>query len=341
MNSHPHLSIIIVNYNTPQLTYECIESIYRFPPSCPFEVLVMDNGSDENLQERLNGDFANLRFIEMGANTGFAKANNLAVYNARGRYLVFLNSDTLLGEDCFSPMIEYLETHPKVGAIGPRQMDGRKNFQLSCGKFPTFFSELVRRLWHYRLSLNDQWIRDFLDQRHATLCEVDWISGSCMMTRRETLEATGLFDERFFMYFEDIDLCRRIWEAGYEVHFYHQVSLLHYGGKSAQLNLLRVLIEYRKSQIYFARKYYGRTGEWTIRLMLLGKYLVHFVQWFPVFVMAKMARRDTEAAYTHSLLAKKGMELVFQKIASHSLIPQLFPLKKKAPSVPSVQPMVF
>jgi GT2 family glycosyltransferase len=185
---------------------------------------------------------------------------------------------------------------------------------LSCGKFPTFFSEIIRKILHYRLSLNDLRVREYLDEKHTFLSAVDWVSGSCLMVRRKALLQTALLDEHFFMYFEDIDLCKRIQEKGWEVHFFSRASLVHYGGASVRKNLLNALIEYRRSQIYFTKKYYGVLGEAAIKLFLLAKYGLNLLKWGVVYLVHKLFRRRTTQSYTFALLGKKVVALLLRPV---------------------------
>lgn len=305
------LSIIIVNWDTVDLTLACIRSVYQFAPDCPFEIILIDNGSQEAISDEDVEVYPEVRLIRTGENLGFSRANNLGIYNAEGEFIVLLNSDTCIIEPTFDYMINYMKQNPNVGVLGAREVDGEGRFRLSCGSFPTFFSELTRKIWHYRLSLNDYNLRDHLDTRHGAMKDVDWVSGSCMMLRRKALEEVGLLDESFFMYFEDIDLCTRSWRKKWEVHYFPHTSLVHYGGCSARKNLMKVITEYRYSEIYFARKYYGWVGGFLIRLFLFLKYSAYFLKEVLVFFCEKMMKKNTTRSYTVTLLSKKVLQAVF------------------------------
>lgn len=326
------LSVIIVNFNTSGLTLDCIRSILRHAPQCRFEIIVVDNGSEDDSSYDIRCSFPEVRFIEVGKNTGYAAANNLGILNAQGEFLVLLNSDTKLTEEMFTRMIQHMELHPGIGVLGPRQIDREEKYQLSCGRFPTLSSELIRKIWHYRLSIDDYEIRDYLDSKFSSLTNVDWVSGSCMMIRRSVLARTRLLDERFFMYFEDIDLCRRVWNEGFAVQYSPDVTLVHYGGESAKQNLMKVMTEYRRSQIYFTRKYYGYIGEFFIRGLLLLKYLFNLMKWGSVFLISRFLRRDTARSFTFTLLSKKVTLGAFHAIEKTPIEPALpKPGSKKKP----------
>lgn len=306
----PVLSVVIVNFETPDYTLQAIRSIRDNPPPCAYEIIVIDNGSrDSSLDAVRDGD-AEAICIETGGNLGFARANNLGINNARGEFVLLLNSDAKIVNGSLGRMLEYIQNRPDVGAMGPRQVDGDGKLQLSWGQFPTLISEAFRKLIHRRLSMNDLSIRDYIEERYAGSNEVDWVSGSCLMARKKALTDAGLLDEFFFMYFEDIDLCRRVKESGWKIHYSSDITIVHFGGVSAKKNILRVLVEYRRSQIYFTRKYYGILGVLILKSLLLFKYGSNFLQWGLAYFAGRVFRQDVETSFAKLLLTKKTIELV-------------------------------
>ena len=233
-SSRPELSIIIVNYKTKSLTLNCIRSIYQHLPTASFEIIVLDNGSRDNLESFIMQEFPDIKFLEVGWNVGFARANNLGIQNAHGDFILLLNSDTRLMDDTLQSMLDFMQFHPEIGVLGPRHVDRNHSFVPSCGRFPNFRREIIRKIIHYRLSINDYQLRYFLDQKQSDQSIVDWVSGSCLLVRRKSLMDAGLLDERFFMYFEDIDLCKRIQQKGWRIQYYPEKTILHYGGQSGQ-----------------------------------------------------------------------------------------------------------
>lgn len=324
------LSIIIVNYQTCKLTLECIESIYRHPPACTFEVILIDNASNDGIEGELRSKFPGVRFLESGENIGFARANNLGIHNSHGEYVMLLNSDARLMPDALSQMMLHMELNPDVGILGPRHVDRHGRFQLSCGKFPTLISEIARKIVYYRLSLNDYRVRDYLDGRYASGERVDWVSGSCMLIRRQVLYDIGLLDERFFMYFEDIDLCRRAQSAAWRVQYLPSVNVTHHGGASARQNLLTVMIENRNSQLHFGRKYYGFAGAALVRALLIVKYGLNLVRWTSLYCLHGLFGRATRRSYTMALLSKKVILKALTFSAFHPVEPALQPQKQNA-----------
>jgi len=191
-------------------------------------------------------------------------------------------------------------------------LDGEGKLQLSWGSFPTFISEALRKLTHHRLSVNDLKVREYLEEKFSRSSEVDWVSGSCLMARKEALTQAGLLDGHFFMYFEDIDLCRRIKDKSWKIHYNSEIMIIHYGGVSAKKNLLHVLVEYRHSQIYFTRKYYGLKGVLALKLLLFFKYGINLFIWGTVHLKDKIFGLETKDNFAKLLLSKKAIQLVFR-----------------------------
>ncbi len=306
------LSIIIVNFETPFHTIQCLDSIERNRPGFPFEIILIDNGSKDGSLDEIRSRFPEVTCIETGENLGFARANNLGINNSRGKYVLLLNSDTKILDNALDRLVQDLEADESTGAVGPRQLDGRGKLQLSWGSFPTFIAEIFRKVLHHRLSLNDFRIRDYLETKFAGKNEVGWVSGSCLMARREALFEAGLLDPHFFMYFEDIDLCERIRRTGREIHFNSDVTIVHYGGVSAKKNILNVLVEYRHSQIYFTKKYYGLGGVALLKTLLFVKNSANLIRWGAAFVRDKAFKRNPEKNFARLLLSKKTIELIFR-----------------------------
>ncbi|MGE5197643.1 MAG: glycosyltransferase family 2 protein [Deltaproteobacteria bacterium] len=291
--------------------------------------MLVENGSEEGMSQDQARAFPGVRSIETGRNLGFSRANNLGIFNSSGDFILLLNSDTRMVEHSLDRMVDYMEKNEDVGALGPREVDGERNYRYSCGAFPNFFSELARKIRHYRFSLNDCNLRDALDMKYAMIRDIDWVSGSCMLLRRQALHDTGLLDENFFMYFEDIDLSSRFWKKEWKVHYLPEASIIHYGGGSTRKNPMLVMTEYRRSEIYFARKYYGCLGEAAVRFFLLLKYASYFLTKPPEFFLRKVLRQDMTRAYATALLAKKVIVMVFLPMDVIPKEPSLKPLGER------------
>ena len=307
------LSIIIVHYKTRELTLQCLRSIREFRPHSPYEVLLIDNGSQDGIREALTEEFPEVRLIETGRNDGFSQANNLGIVNARGKYLLLLNSDTKILEPVFDRLVQAMDSRPDVGCIGPQHVGSDGRHQVSYGKFPDLFTEILRKIVDYRIALNDLNIRGHLREVCSLEQEVEWLSGSCLLLRREALRQVGLLDESFFMYFEDTDLCKRIRDLGWKIVFCPMSKILHYSGQSVKENILAGLVAYRQSQIHFARKHYGRRGDYLVRIILFLKFGSIATGALLEFLVRKLRGQDTQEAYITLLLSKKVFGMIFQR----------------------------
>lgn len=244
-------SVVVVNYDSWPHTLRCIESLRRTGHE-DFEVVVVDN--DGGPAPELPGGVV---LISNPTNVGFARACNGGISAASGEYLVLLNPDALVERDFFGLLQEFFEEHPETGVAGPRILDGYGDLQLSGRREVSFLSGLLGRTSLLtRLFPKSAMVRRMFPATDARdgPTEVDWVSGACMALRRRTLEDTGLFDERFFMYFEDADLCRRARAAGWRVHYVPSIEVLHLTGASSG-NKLHATWRLHKSAFLYHRKH--------------------------------------------------------------------------------------
>ncbi|WKA47178.1 glycosyltransferase family 2 protein [Geobacillus zalihae] len=255
------ISIIIVNYNTPKLTVEAIESILKSKTKYSYEIIVVDNHSSDDSVRILKGKFPNIVVIENKQNVGFSKANNQAIKLSKGRYILLLNSDTIVREDTIEKMIEFMDKNKKVGASGCKVILPNGELDWACHRgFPTpeaSFYYLVglarlfprsRRFNQYHLGYMN------LNEPHP----IDCLVGAFMMVRREVIEQVGLLDEEFFMYGEDIDWCYRIKQAGWEIYYCPFTSIIHYKGASSKKKPFKIVYEFHRAMFLFHKKHYAR-----------------------------------------------------------------------------------
>lgn len=260
------LSIIILNYKTRGLLRQCLKGLLQHLPNVEHEILVVDNASHDGTADMIVREFPGVICIETERNLGFGGGMNVGIQKAHGEYILLLNTDIAILDDALSSLIAYLDGHPTVGLIGPRLVNPDGSTQLSCYRFPNFFTALWRRTPFGKLPSIQHQLRSYMmaDFDHKSDRPVGWILGACMMVRRKTLDAIGLFDERFFLYVEDTDLCRRCWEAGHEVHYVSSAEIVHYHERlSAGSPGFRAIFAYAtrvhiSSWIKYFRKYAGR-----------------------------------------------------------------------------------
>lgn len=254
------LSVIIVNFNVKYFLEQCLFSVRKAAMGMNVEVFVIDNASTDGSREWLERTFTEITFIWNNHNYGFAKANNQALKMAGGDYILFLNPDTILPEDCFQKCIQHLANHPEAGALGVCMLDGSGRFLKESKRgFPTpmaaFFkltglSSLFPKsafFSHYHMGHLDPSVNH----------ETDVLAGAFMMVRKEVLDKTGGFDESFFMYGEDIDLSYRIQEAGYNNLYFADCPIIHFKGESTRKGTLNYVRLFYGAMAIFARKHYG------------------------------------------------------------------------------------
>jgi len=283
----------------------------------------VDNGSADGIEEHIAKDFPSIRFFQIGYNSGFSKATNLGIKESRGEYIMLLNNDTIITELVFDQLTDFMSAHPDTGAIGPRHADGRGRFQVSYGKFPTIFSEIERKIIQFRILCGDPTIDRYFNEFCYQERKVDWLSGSCLLLRRDALCQTGLLDESLFMYYEDVDICKRIIQKGWSIYYFPKTSIVHYLGGSAKENESVSLFEHSRSQLCFAKKYYGKIGETIIRAFLFLRFSIAGCRNIVKFCVMKMFGKEAQAVYAHIALSFKIVTMALLSKAAESVEPVL------------------
>lgn len=260
------LSVIIVNYNVKYYLDQCIRSVLRAfeEMNTPAEIIVVDNhsadGSVDYLEQRYPQKlFPMVRFVRSAHNLGFARANNIAIRQSRGEYVLLLNPDTIVGEDALKASVDFMDVHEDAGAVGVRMLgaQGRRAMESRRG-LPTpmvsFFKMLgfCNRWPHHRLF--GKYYMGYLPWDEP--CQIEVVSGAYCMLRRKALDEVGLLDEDFFMYGEDIDLSYRVLKGGYH-NYYLPVDILHYKGESTQKSSFRYVHVFYEAMLIFFRKHYS------------------------------------------------------------------------------------
>ena len=257
------LSIVIVNYNVKYFIEQCLHSVAKAIENINAEIIVVDNNSVDGSCRMIREKFPFVNLIENKANLGFSKANNQALHISSGEFCLLLNPDTIVEEDTFEKCINFMRENEDAGAIGVHMIDGRGNFLPESKRslptplvafFKIFgFSALFPKskfFSRYHLGYLDK------DKNHS----VDVLSGAFMFIRKKALEKTGLLDETFFMYGEDIDLSYRITEAGYKNYYFSETSIIHYKGESTKKGSVNYVVVFYKAMIIFAQKHFSRNN---------------------------------------------------------------------------------
>jgi GT2 family glycosyltransferase len=234
--SDPTVSIIIVNWNTSEITRNCLTSVREHTRDLDCETIVVDNASADDSVARIRAEFPEVRLIENTANLGFGRANNQAMRVARGRHFLLLNSDTLLIDGSLARWIVLLDREPAIGISGCKLLFEDLRLQSSCSRFPSLRVAALEELMLYKLlprSLRGELLLGgYWD--HDRERDVDCVWGAAMMVRREVFAKTGGFDERYFMYGEDLEWCMRVRDLGWRVTFTPEIKIVHLDHRSSE-----------------------------------------------------------------------------------------------------------
>ena len=236
----------------------CLESVYRTIKKIQFEVILVDNNSKDDGLEPILKRYTKIQFINNSKNVGFARANNQGAKIASGDFLLFLNPDTIMIEDAVESMLDYIRPDSSIGILGPKVLNPDQTTQLSCRKFPTVWSGLFNRYsLATRLFPNNRYSRDYLmlDYDHNSIRSVDWVSGCCMMMSESTLKKANGFDENYFLFIEDVDLCQVIKKQGLRVVYFPNAKIFHKISSSNARSTSRVIIKRHQGMIYYNQKY--------------------------------------------------------------------------------------
>ena len=264
------LSIVVVSWNTRDLLRECVGSALTAAERLngPVEVIVVDNASSDGSADMVAKSFPAVRVIRNSSNAGFAAATNQGLRAGRGRFLMLLNPDTKGTPDFLRVLMSFIETDPAAGAVGPRLVGSDGEDQVSCYPLPTLGKE-AWRLFHLD-RLREVATYPVRQWPVGVPRRVESIQGACMLIRREALEQTGLLDERFFIYTEEIDLCRRLVDAGWSIFWVPAAEIVHYGGASTIQVSRRMFIELYRSKVQYFRKHLGAIGAVGYKTVLLA-----------------------------------------------------------------------
>ncbi|RMG65927.1 MAG: glycosyltransferase family 2 protein, partial [Calditrichaeota bacterium] len=285
--ARPRISVVIVSYNVKAYLQQALHSLQRALQGISHEIFVVDNASVDGTVPMLRRRFPDVIVIENQENVGFGRANNQALARARGEFVVMINPDTVVQEDTFRKLLEFFERTPDAAAATCKIINPDGSFSVDCRHaIPTpmvaFWkvTGLSRLFPHSKIF--GQYNLTYLDPDETY--PVPAVSGSFMMVKRQVLEEVGFFDERFFMYCEDIDLCYRINLKGYKIYYVPTTQIIHYKGESTKKNNLDYVITFNRALYQFFQKYYassyGFLIRWTIVLGIVLRGVFIFLRNF-------------------------------------------------------------
>lgn len=278
------VSIIVVNWNTKGLLRDCLTSVYERAGAVDYEIIVVDNASTDGSAEMVKSDFRRVILIENPENRGFATANNQGMAVAKGRYVLLLNSDTVVLDNAIANTVCFADTHPQAGVIGCRVLNPDGTVQPTCFMFPSMLNMLLSSTYLYKLFPKSR----FFGREHMTwwdrsdVREVDVVTGCFMLVRQEAIEQAGIMDERFFMYGEETDWCYRFRKNGWKVLFAPVGQIIHFGGQSTSQKPVAMVVQLWLSILRFVGKHYSRPAYLTTRFLIAFFFAVRLPLWFAV-----------------------------------------------------------
>jgi GT2 family glycosyltransferase len=286
-----------VSWNARRYVEECLQSLEAQDISRRLEIIVVDNASTDGSPAMIRQCFPKVTVVQNDQNVGFARANNIGIQRTTGRYIFLINSDVNVSPDCLRQVLEYMEQNRAVGLLGPRMLSPDGKTARSCMRFPTLWNSLCRALALDTLFSKSRWFGGFLmrDFEHDRTADVEVLNGWFWSVRREALERVGLLDERFFIYGEDIDWCRRFQQAGWRVVFYPHATALHYGGASSSNAPVRFSIEMERANLQYWKKHHGGAAWLTYAGILLLHHVLRVAGY--VFIYALQRARRSQATF--------------------------------------------
>ena len=278
------LTTIIINYNTANLLDKCIKLLRNASLKISMNIIIVDNASSDNSVDLLQRDFTDCKLIRNDVNVGFGRANNQCIPFIEGKYVLLLNTDAFVPEDTINKTIQFMDNNQSCGILGVKLLGRDGTLQPSCRFFPTPLNIFLQRTGLKRFFKNTQLVDD-MSWDHNSAKQCDWVPGCYYLIRQEVVKNIGLFDPRYFLYYEEVDHCFAVKKAGWEVHFFPDTSVVHIGGESAksegdltssgrQLEALQI-----ESELLYFRKNHGRlTAFNNVLLLTLADMIIFFKQ---------------------------------------------------------------
>ncbi|MEY5026083.1 MAG: hypothetical protein RLZZ244_1611 [Verrucomicrobiota bacterium] len=296
----PLLSVIIVSFNTRELTLGCLRHLFpeleHLRSRIRSEVWVVDNASADGSAAAIRSEFPEVHLLQNTRNLGFGAANNLALRQAAGQFFLLLNSDAFLRPGAVRALLDYLRRTPRAGAVGPRLANPDGSLQVSCFRFPSPLRAWLENLGLARLLSWHPRIADYHAWAHNSNRIVDFVSGACMLIRREAWQSTGDFDERFFLYSEEADWQRRMHDAGWLIGFTPAAQAVHFGGASGHANPQFINEHFFQSLDRYQHKHHGHNGFFSLRCAMSVGSLARLFFWTARLLLPLLASDQRQIA---------------------------------------------
>jgi hypothetical protein len=294
-DSAPDVSIVVVSWNAKRYVLECLESLYAHPSSRTTEIIVVDNDSSDGTPEAIRAKFPRVTLIQNEANMGFAKGNNIGMAAAKGRYLCLVNSDVVVPADCIDTILNYLHRNPRVGLLGPKMLAPDGSIGQSVKNLPTVWNTFCVALGLHSLFPHSRLVGGFEPRSfsYSTSADVEVVSGWFWVARLEAIAEVGGLDERFFMYGEDIDWCRRFRQAGWRVVYCADAEALHYGAASSARTPARFYTEMYRANLQYFRKHHAKASALAYRAVIWLHQAVRVTSYALLFFLRPGRRSDS------------------------------------------------
>jgi GT2 family glycosyltransferase len=260
MNSTIDVSIVIISWKMKNLLEKCLQSILNFSNGLQFELIVIDNNSNDGTSEMIKNNFPEVKLIQNNRNKGVAPARNQGIRVSKGKYIMILDADVELLENSICKLFQFMEKNESCGIVGCMLIDKDGNLQYSCKRFPTFLAFIFRRLEYLNIIKKSKTLKYHTMQEwdHQELAEVDYIIGACQFIRRDVINKIGYYDDKIFYGPEDIDYCLRIWKAGWKVYYYPYTKIMHHEQRITKKNFFSFLsLKHFIAILYIYFKYRG------------------------------------------------------------------------------------
>ena len=295
--ANKHLSVNIVNFNNTEFISNCINSVYSNTSNINFSILIIDNASTDKSIEITRKEFPLVNIIRNSSNLGFAGAHNIGFKKNDCKYVLILNPDTLFVDNSIKIMSDFLDQNPEVGIVGPLIFNPDKTSQYTGITYPSNLNLFLETLFLDRLFPNNAIFGKHKGtfEPYMTTKSVDYLQGSCLMIRKKVIEEIGLFDDSFFMYFEETDFCYRAKKIGWKIVRLGGTSLIHFGGgETGYYDEFRI-IQFTKSLILFYKKYYSSKDILMLKFILFLRNCIRLTLWFAVRITLRNKKEESSS----------------------------------------------
>ena len=289
MSDQIDVSIIIVNLNTRQLLRDCLLSLQDTNDGVSLETIVVDNGSTDGSSQMVAEQFPQITLLCNQTNEGFARPNNQGLQIARGRYLLLLNSDTVVRPHALERLVRFMDEHPAAGACGPRLLFPDERLQPSCPSYPSLWRHCCDMSGLENLLPRSIFGNSDTRFAHDRDAEVGQLMGAALLVRRETFEQIGYLDERLKIYYNDVDWCLRIRQAGWKIYFVYGAEVVHYGGQTTAVTNRRFeqFDEMYRNVLFYYEKHFGRGTVVLYKLLMVAGFTPRIIFWQMVLLKKK------------------------------------------------------